>query len=338
MLDFASSLYLGFEHPHAALVPWDRFTLGRPAALQEPPGARAAARELAALAGCEAGTLLPSTLHLFWDLLGLLAREPVTLLVDAQAYPVLQTAALHWAGRGVPLVRFHGAQGLARALQQHAAPPLVLADGWHPGADRQPDLAAYAALAARRGGRLVVDDTQAFGVHGAHGGGTFARLGLRGPHLLLGASLAKGFGAPLALLAGPAPLLARFEAASQARVHSSPPSAAAVAAARHALLLNRREGGRRRRHLARAVQHLRRALAAAGLPALGGDFPVQTVALPAATDVQALQQRLQRRGLLAVPLRGPRLGLIANARHSAREIDAAVALVQRELAAAGAPP
>ena len=49
-------------------VHWEALTLGRPAALQEPPDADAVASELARLQGCEAGALLPSTLHLFWDL------------------------------------------------------------------------------------------------------------------------------------------------------------------------------------------------------------------------------------------------------------------------------
>ena len=71
MLDFTSALYLGLRHPLGSSRPWAALSLGRPAALQPPPGAGALARELAALQGCEAATLLPSTLHLFWDLFGL---------------------------------------------------------------------------------------------------------------------------------------------------------------------------------------------------------------------------------------------------------------------------
>ena len=81
MLDFTSALYLGLRHPSASLPPWDALTIGRPAALAEPPDAEAVAAEIASLQGCEAATLLPSTLHLFWDLFRVLddgqVRRPV---------------------------------------------------------------------------------------------------------------------------------------------------------------------------------------------------------------------------------------------------------------------
>ena len=54
---------------------WDRLTLGKPAALESPPGAREVEGELAALTGCERAVLAPSTLHLFWDLFGILAKQ-----------------------------------------------------------------------------------------------------------------------------------------------------------------------------------------------------------------------------------------------------------------------
>jgi len=73
MADFTSALYLGLRHGAGSLRPWARLTTGRPAALADPPGAREVAGALAALAGCGAGSLAPSTLHLFWDLFGVLA-------------------------------------------------------------------------------------------------------------------------------------------------------------------------------------------------------------------------------------------------------------------------
>ena len=83
MLDFTSALYLGLQHPSASLPPWDALTLGRPAALMEPPDADAVAGELAGLQGSEAATLLPSTLHLFWDLFRVLGGEQMGILCDA---------------------------------------------------------------------------------------------------------------------------------------------------------------------------------------------------------------------------------------------------------------
>ena len=53
----------------------------------------ATARELAALVGCAAGLLLPSTLHLFWDLLGVLRRPPIEIYMDAATYPIARWSA-----------------------------------------------------------------------------------------------------------------------------------------------------------------------------------------------------------------------------------------------------
>jgi len=47
------------------------------------PEASMAARELAALQGCGAETLGASTLHLFWNLLGMVPRDSVVMNVDA---------------------------------------------------------------------------------------------------------------------------------------------------------------------------------------------------------------------------------------------------------------
>src|SRR5262245_35223551 len=248
MLDFTSSLYLGLRHGSREIEPWDALTLGRPAALQEPGEAVATARELATLVGCAAGVLLPSTFHLFWDLLRVLSRGPIEIYMDAATYPIARWSAEHWAGQGVPLLPFprHDAQWLARLLRQRSgARPLVLCDGVCPGNNSQPPLSDYAALAERHGGWLVIDDTQGLGVfghsqspaapYGLGGGGSLQRHGITGPHIIVGASLAKGFGVPVALLAGGDSLLRRFERESASREHMSPPSMAEIQAARHAL-------------------------------------------------------------------------------------------------------
>ena len=72
-------------------------TQGRPAALEEAPGARALAAALAPLQGCQAATLLPSTLHLFWDMFGMLGTGLVL-------YALLPTHAVHGATHARPRV------------------------------------------------------------------------------------------------------------------------------------------------------------------------------------------------------------------------------------------
>src|ERR687892_39659 len=93
MVDFTSALYLGLRHPSDSLGDWEALTLGRPSALREPPDAEAVASDLARLQGCEAGALLPSTLHAYWDLFAILGRGTVVILRDAGTYPIARWGA-----------------------------------------------------------------------------------------------------------------------------------------------------------------------------------------------------------------------------------------------------
>ena len=88
MLDFTSALYLGLRHPSASLRPWAALTTGRPAALGRAAGRRGGRQQLAALQGCERPSLLPSTLHLFWDLFRRARRRTGSAIcVDAGTVP-----------------------------------------------------------------------------------------------------------------------------------------------------------------------------------------------------------------------------------------------------------
>lgn len=83
MLDFTSVLYLGFRHAHPTLRPWAQLTTGRPAALEAAPEAERVAQDLAQLLRCERAVLAPSTLHLYWDLFDVLARDHIAIYADA---------------------------------------------------------------------------------------------------------------------------------------------------------------------------------------------------------------------------------------------------------------
>lgn len=352
MADFTSALYLGLAHPSAALPGWPALTLGRPAALHEPCGAEAVAARLAQLQGTASATLLPSTLHLFWDLLRSLARQARSaLLLDAGAYPILHWAAEGAAAAGAQVHRFghHDAASLAplaQRAQRAGLAPVIVCDGFCPGCNRAAPLHAYARIAAACGGTLVLDDTQALGVLGyapsnacpyGHGGGGSLRWhGLSGAQVVVGASLAKGFGAPLAALSGDAALIARFRRDSETRLHCSPPSVASVQAAHAALAANAQAGESWRARLLRLVQRLRARLVHAGLDAVGAlPFPVQSFLsrhAPGAEVLARLLQRLRAAGVRALLTRGcqslaPRLSFIVTARHGADQIDRVGALL-----------
>ena len=345
MLDFTSALYLGLHHPSVSLGGWDALTLGRPAALSEPPGSRMLAGELARLQGCERATLLPSTWHLFWDLLQWLRRQtPSIALLDSGSYPILHWAAAGLRAAGCPVAHFahHDAAALADSVRQSVRAgrrPIVVADGYCPACNRPLPLAAYARICADNDGLLVIDDTQALGVLGAApergcpygrgGGGSLRWHGLSpGAGIAVGASLAKGFGAPLAVLSGSRELVERFERSSTTRLHCSPPSAAASRAARAALRISHACGDPLRSRLLRMAGALRRMLAERGLVASGSlPFPVQSCAAGRAAGVDRLYRRLLDAGIRALLTRGCRaaggaaqLTFLLTAQHRPRDI------------------
>ena len=343
MLDFTSVLYLGLWHPSGSLGPWARLTTGVPAALAAPPGSAAVARELAALQGCQRGSLAPSTLHLFWDLFGTLAGDRSAIFMDEGLYPVGRWGVERAAGRGVPVRSFphHNPGALLRSLDQarDRRRPIVVADGFCPACGGPAPIAEYLEIARARGGLLVLDDTQALGIlghspgrgdpYGRGGGGSLRHCGAGGPDVILVSSLAKGFGVPAALISGAAAVIDDFEARSQTRVHSSPTAAVVIRAVEHALAVNRRRGDATRRRLARLVIRFRRRLADAGLHAAGGLFPVQTLRIAPGVDAAGLHDRLLQQGVRTVLGRGRRSGgarirFLINARHCGQDIDRAV--------------
>jgi 8-amino-7-oxononanoate synthase len=334
MIDFTSSLYLGIRHPRGSLSPWPQLTSGTPSAVDEPLAAKSVAHRLAGLQGCEWSTLGRSTLHLFWDLFGLFSSESVAIYLDAGAYPIVRWGVERAKGRGLPVYLFphHDADRLRRMLQQGSSRrrPVIVCDGLCTACGCQTPIAAYLECARDHGGLLVVDDTQALGVLGADpdarapygrgGGGSLRREHTAGPDVVLVSSLAKGFGAPLAALAGSREMIRQFEARSETRQHCSPPTFADIHAAARALRLNQAIGDRLRLRLAWLVQDFRKRLSALGLEATGALFPVQTLEAVPGLDTTALYEQLRDAGVKTVlrqacRSREPRISFIITAGH-----------------------
>lgn len=343
------ALYLGLRHPSWSLRPWSQFTTGVPAALASPPDARAVAQTLAGLQGCESGVLGPSTFHLFWDVFGMLSRHPVAIYVDAGTYPIARWGAERAAARGVPVREFahHDAEALRRKFRQdgQGCPrPVLLTDGFCPDCGKPAPLAAYLASVRAFGGWLIVDDTQALGIfghspgpgapYGRAGGGMLPRIQVSGPDVLVISSLAKAFGAPVAVLSGSRAAVKDFEQNSETRMHCSPPSVAAIHAAEHALTVNRTHGDALRSRLAMLVARFRRRMGEAGFYFSGGLFPVQTLLPLPGVDPIRLYERLLTQGIRTVLHHarnghGPRISFLIMARHFPEAIDrAADALVK----------
>ena len=348
MLDFTASLYLGFRHARGSLRPWAQLTTGAPAALVALPGAARVAEQLAQLQGCEQTTLAKSTLHLAWDLFGMLAGKRVAIYLDSGAYVTLRWGVERAAARGMPVscFRHNDPQSLQRVLAQAAhahLPPIVVADGLCTRCGCHMPLGAYLAIVRKRGGLLILDDTQALGLlgqapspqapYGRGGGGSLRRSGETSANVLVISSLAKGFGVPMAALSGSRALIRYFEAQSQTRVHCSPPSVAEIHAAEHALQINQEQGDRLRLQLAQSVCTFRQRLGVAGFSATGGLFPVQTLKLPPEVDTRALHEQLLSQGVRTVLRQDARgkahISFILTARHRRDEIEHAVNVLMK---------
>ena len=313
-------------------------------ALALPAGHERVAQTLADLKGCERAMLSPSTLHLFWDLFGVLARRSIAIYLDAGTYPIARWGVERAEARGIPVRCFphHDTEALRHWLRKDAPlhrRPWVVADGFCPACGRPAPMGAYLESARALGGHLVIDDTQALGIlghspgphapYGKGGGGSLQWAGIGGPDVLVVSSLAKGFGAPVAVLAGSEAMVRHFEENSETRVHCSPPSAAVIHAAEHALAISERFGDRLRLRLAQLIRHFHNRLKGIGLSATGGLFPVQALVPPPGLDAKTLYDRLLQCGIWTVLHRGrnghrPRIGFLVTARHRQDDIDRAV--------------
>jgi 8-amino-7-oxononanoate synthase len=344
MPDFTSALYLGLRHGTACLPPWQALTEGRPAVLGEVAGATEVARRLARLAGVPRALLYPSTLHLFLDLLETLGRRPIALLWDAGLYPVPRWAIERAVGQGVPARAFdqHRPDTLERALERSPAgrAPVIVTTGFCPGCGELAPLPALLRRAKAAGGYLIIDDTQMFGLLGRGGGGSARFLDLPPERCLIGVSLAKAFGAPVAFLGGASSVVANVARHGSTRWHASPVSAVAVAAAAHAMDVNADHGDALRARLLSLSSRLARGLGPLGAVPDAPALPMQsTVAFPRAI-AEALHAAVERRGVRCLLQRarcrdGARLTFLVTAEHDEGEIDAAISAVKHGWKAIG---
>jgi 8-amino-7-oxononanoate synthase len=319
MADFTSSLYLGMGHPSTQLPPWQMLTTGRPAVLGRPALSTDVASALADLIGTETAVLARSSLHALTDCLEILAPPAAPVLVDERTYAVGQWAVDRAAGRGNPVIRVPHKDTAAlhsalRRARRSRVRPVVIADGFCVTCGQSLPLAAYQAMARQHRAILVVDDTQAVGVlgsgssardpYGRGGGGSVPCAGAGGPDLVVVASLAKGFGAPVAVVAGPVALVDRVGSAGGSAVHASPPTTVDLLAARSALEQNAHEGDQLRRRLAQRVKVLRDSAARSGLRLVGGLFPVQLTPPTTAERARAVHAHLVQADVRTVVVAG----------------------------------
>ncbi|MFN2135551.1 MAG: aminotransferase class I/II-fold pyridoxal phosphate-dependent enzyme [Candidatus Promineifilaceae bacterium] len=275
----------------------------------------------------------------------MLTSKNNAILIDSGSYAIARWGAERAAGRGVLVESFshHDPQALARHLQRLPAGrrPVIIADGLCSICGCTAPLRAYAALAKTTAGMLLIDDSQALGLLGASptpwkpyglgGGGSLAWSGIRDAHILVISSLAKAFGAPLAVLTGSAVQVEIFARQSETRMHCSPPSLADLCAAERALGLNNIRGDLLRARLLALVKRFRHRMQQVGVRMVGGLFPVQTLATLTGEKAVRTWRQLREAGVNALlrqdHRRQPRLSFIVTSAHSPDDIDAAASIL-----------
>jgi 8-amino-7-oxononanoate synthase len=311
-IDLSMFGLLGLRHLPGELEPWERFTSGRPAVLDDGEVADVLAQRVASLYGCEAATFATSTLHAFFDVCTALVDEDVLILRDEHLYPVARWGVERAACHGTPVITFghhdpDHLESIVSGSQCQRRRPVVFVDGVGPIDWAVTPLAEYLQCVERHAGLLIVDDTQAVGLlghspgpdalYGLGGGGSLRWHEIESPHVLVVASLTKAFGVPITAVTGSEELTHWFLTTSQTRVHCSPPSAPTLSALEHALDVNDAHGDELRHRLADNVRHIKSVLRAAGLAAKASYFPVQSVPLPSGIDPPALDTALRTRGV-----------------------------------------
>ena len=234
MLDFTSALYLGLRHPSSGRsAPGTALTLGRPAALGEPPGAAASRRSSRGLQGCEQ------------------TRSCCRQRCICSATCSACSPASGWSSCAMPRCIRSRAGGWNRPPQSVCRPTVfpttmrqrsrawcAVRRGRSGDRSSSPMVTARAAATwrrfrAMRNSRSAAAATWCSTIrrrwacsamrrivpnpYGNGGGGALRWHGVSGPHIIVGSSLAKGFGAPLAVLAGSGELIDRFRAPQRER-------------------------------------------------------------------------------------------------------------------------
>ncbi|MDX1512176.1 MAG: 8-amino-7-oxononanoate synthase [Gammaproteobacteria bacterium] len=205
---------------------------------------------------------------------------------------------------------------------------LVLTDGvFSMDGDLAP-LPELAAVCARRGAWLMVDDAHGLGVLGDRGGGCVAQFGLGTAEVpILVGTLGKAFGTFGAFVAGDAPLVETLIQRARSYIYTTALPASVAAATLAALALVEAESWRREQ-LRNLVARFRRGAHALGLRLPPHENPIQPLVLGSAPAALAASRSLLDRGIHVAAIRPPtvpegtaRLRFSFSAAHGEEDID-----------------
>jgi len=193
------------------------------------------------------------------------------------------------------------------------------------------------ALAERFDAWLVVDDAHGFGVLGPQGRGALQHYGIHSPRVLYIGTLGKAAGVYGAFVAGSAHVVEWLMQKSRTYIFTTgaPPLLAETICAAIDLI---EAGDARRDHVAQLVARLRQGLARPDR-LMPSHTPIQPVLVGANEAALSLAAQLLEEGLWVPAIRPPtvpagtaRLRVSLSAAHTAAQVDALAAAINRHLA------
>ncbi|MBS0432907.1 MAG: 8-amino-7-oxononanoate synthase [Proteobacteria bacterium] len=216
----------------------------------------------------------------------------------------------------------------ARQLAAADAPALLASDGVFSMDGDVAPLRELAALCAREGSTLMIDDAHGLGVLGEHGAGSLAAAGLsQDAAPVLMATLGKAVGGMGAFVAGSAELIEGLTQFARSYVYTtaSPP---ALAAATHAAVRLARTEDWRRERLAALIARFRSGAQQLGLPLADSSTPIQPIVPGDAARTLRASQVLEEHGVLVTAIRPPtvpagaaRLRVTLSTAHAETDVD-----------------
>ncbi|WP_413456647.1 8-amino-7-oxononanoate synthase [Herbaspirillum huttiense] len=337
-LSFCSNDYLGLaNHPGiiaAATEALQRYGMGAGASPLISGHSRAhqtLEAELATFVGMPSALVFGSGYMANLGVTAALVGKGDTVIVDRLAHASLIDGA-RLSGASLKVFPHNDAVRLEQVLARcSSGRKLVLTDAvFSMDGDLAP-LADLAAVCARHGAWLLVDDAHGLGVLGPQGRGSLALAGVRAPHVLTMGTLGKAVGVAGAFVAGEAGVLAWILQRARTYMFSTAHPPALAAATSASLALIEREEWRRERLRTLAAQ-LRTGLAALPWPLLPSDTAIQPLIVGENAAARTLSATLRKQGIWVpaicpptVPKGTARLRMSLSALHTPADVARLVA-------------
>ncbi|MEM9529823.1 MAG: 8-amino-7-oxononanoate synthase [Pseudomonadota bacterium] len=334
LLDFASNDYLNLARdPRVAeALGQAAADLGTGAGAAQLLGGyqdahRSLERQLADFVQRPAAALFSTGYMANLGLVGALTGRGDAVVQDKRNHASLLDGA-RLSGAQLRRYRHHDLAALERQLTRPARRRLVLVESIYSMDGDLAPLPDIAAIAARHGALLCVDEAHALGVCGPQGAGALTAFGLGADEApVLVGTFGKSLGTFGAFVAGPQAVIDAVVNHARSQIYTTAPPPALAAATSCALTLSREESWRRER-LTQNIASFHAKLRSAGLPVPSSSTPIQPMIVGDSETAVHLSRQLGALHIHAPAVRPPtvregqaRLRITLNAGHDDAAIE-----------------